>query len=360
MNSNHKNKDIILLEEAISQIVKESFVLDKIKHLFANIPERYVKSVSQEIMLIAIRAFSSNSKKIQDYVWKSFEANVLNNHSLIITNLETGRSKPVLHEYFYDQHPDNTLIEFPNIGIYKINDILEIIDGEKNDFFYLFENEKEAITYAKVFYDFYSNSQLSWLSLYGPILFAAQGYAEYLRNLKDPTELGHVIDHYKEEAISIVTQLGILPLNLFNYFVFMIEDIFGTTGELLFYLLITLPIIKPTEFLFNLFKKIFNTDVEDIDKQAVNEVLGLPLCFSDYKKINLIIWVILRSTKMEFNFDKFVNDLDKRQENLLKERQISNQIKEEDERRRLRNEQYNEKWQNRIVWEKSNEPWYFK
>ena len=59
---------------------------------------------------------------------------------------------------------------------------------------------------------------------------------------------------------------------------------------------------------------------------------------------------------MEFNFDKFVNDLDKRQENLLKERQISNQIKEEDERRRLRNEQYNEKWQNRIVWEKSNEP----
>lgn len=59
---------------------------------------------------------------------------------------------------------------------------------------------------------------------------------------------------------------------------------------------------------------------------------------------------------MEFEFDKFVKDLDKRQENIAREKIISSQIKEEDLRRRLRNEQYNERWQNRIVWEKTNEP----
>lgn len=59
---------------------------------------------------------------------------------------------------------------------------------------------------------------------------------------------------------------------------------------------------------------------------------------------------------MEFEFDKFMKDIDIREEKLKRERQVSDHIREEDERRRLRNEQYNERWQNRIVWEKNNEP----
>ena len=59
---------------------------------------------------------------------------------------------------------------------------------------------------------------------------------------------------------------------------------------------------------------------------------------------------------MEFEFDKFMKDIDVREEKIKRERQISDRIREEDERRRLRNEQYNERWQNRIVWEKNNEP----
>jgi hypothetical protein len=54
---------------------------------------------------------------------------------------------------------------------------------------------------------------------------------------------------------------------------------------------------------------------------------------------------------MEFEFDKFIKDLDKRQIDNQQRRQIENHIREEDERRRLRNAQYNERWQNRIVWE---------
>lgn len=54
---------------------------------------------------------------------------------------------------------------------------------------------------------------------------------------------------------------------------------------------------------------------------------------------------------MEFEFDKFVKDLDKRQLDNRERRQVERHIQEEDERRRLRNIQYNEKWQNRIVWE---------
>ena len=55
---------------------------------------------------------------------------------------------------------------------------------------------------------------------------------------------------------------------------------------------------------------------------------------------------------MEFEFDKFVKDLDKRELENHERRQIAQHIREEDERRRLRNIQYNERWQNRIVWEK--------
>ena len=55
---------------------------------------------------------------------------------------------------------------------------------------------------------------------------------------------------------------------------------------------------------------------------------------------------------MEFEFDKFVTDLDKR----VAENQQKNQRRVEDQEldrlRRLRAEQYHERWQNRIVWEK--------
>ena len=54
---------------------------------------------------------------------------------------------------------------------------------------------------------------------------------------------------------------------------------------------------------------------------------------------------------MEFEFDKFVKDLDKRQANDIERRRVARHIQEEDERRRLRNINYNERWQNRIVWE---------
>lgn len=59
---------------------------------------------------------------------------------------------------------------------------------------------------------------------------------------------------------------------------------------------------------------------------------------------------------MEFDFDKFVKDIKIREESQRKEKQVLEHIKEEDLRRRLRNEQYNERWQNRIVWERNNEP----
>jgi|TARA_B100001059_G_C17413266_1_gene369540 hypothetical protein len=56
---------------------------------------------------------------------------------------------------------------------------------------------------------------------------------------------------------------------------------------------------------------------------------------------------------MEFEFDKFVKDLDKRKLENHERRQIAQHIIEEDERRRLRNIRYNERWQNRIVWEQN-------
>ena len=54
---------------------------------------------------------------------------------------------------------------------------------------------------------------------------------------------------------------------------------------------------------------------------------------------------------MEFEFDKFVKDIEKR--NIDETKRKSNR-KEEidlDEMRRLRARQYHERWQNRIVWE---------
>lgn len=53
---------------------------------------------------------------------------------------------------------------------------------------------------------------------------------------------------------------------------------------------------------------------------------------------------------MEFEFDKFVKDLEKREISNENKKRVENHIREEDERRRLRNSYYNERWQNRIVW----------
>jgi len=55
---------------------------------------------------------------------------------------------------------------------------------------------------------------------------------------------------------------------------------------------------------------------------------------------------------MEFKFDKFVDDLEKREENNKKSRDLNKEIVREDELRRRRAELYHEKWQNRIKWER--------
>ncbi len=55
---------------------------------------------------------------------------------------------------------------------------------------------------------------------------------------------------------------------------------------------------------------------------------------------------------MEFEFDKFVNDLEKREENNKRFKDVNKKILEEDELRRRRSELYHERWQNRIKWER--------
>lgn len=57
------------------------------------------------------------------------------------------------------------------------------------------------------------------------------------------------------------------------------------------------------------------------------------------------------SQEQEFNFDKFVVDIEKRQNENVDQRRISQIIADEDMRRRRRNELYNERWQNQIKWE---------
>lgn len=54
---------------------------------------------------------------------------------------------------------------------------------------------------------------------------------------------------------------------------------------------------------------------------------------------------------MSFNFDKFVKDIEKRENNQRENRAVSEEIIEHDRQRRLRAERYHERWQNRIVWE---------
>ncbi len=54
---------------------------------------------------------------------------------------------------------------------------------------------------------------------------------------------------------------------------------------------------------------------------------------------------------MSFNFDKFVKDIEKRENNQRENKAVSEEIIEHDRQRRLRAERYHERWQNRIVWE---------
>ena len=55
---------------------------------------------------------------------------------------------------------------------------------------------------------------------------------------------------------------------------------------------------------------------------------------------------------MQFEFDKFVDDLEKREKENKDSKNIEKRIVEEDELRRRRAELYHEKWQNRIKWER--------
>ena len=54
---------------------------------------------------------------------------------------------------------------------------------------------------------------------------------------------------------------------------------------------------------------------------------------------------------MNFEFDKFVNDLERREISNKEKKRIAIHMIEEDKRRRKRSELYHERWQNRIKWE---------
>ena len=54
---------------------------------------------------------------------------------------------------------------------------------------------------------------------------------------------------------------------------------------------------------------------------------------------------------MSFNFEKFVKDIEKRENSQKENKSLNKDIIEHDRQRRLRAERYHERWQNRIVWE---------
>ena len=58
---------------------------------------------------------------------------------------------------------------------------------------------------------------------------------------------------------------------------------------------------------------------------------------------------------MNFEFEKFVDDLEKREVTNKRHRNIDESIIEEDKLRRRRAELYHERWQNRIKWERKSE-----
>ena len=60
------------------------------------------------------------------------------------------------------------------------------------------------------------------------------------------------------------------------------------------------------------------------------------------------------SEETNFEFDKFIVDIEKRNNKNLKEKQVAQAIIEEDVRRRQRARNYQELWQNQITWSKGN------
>lgn len=58
---------------------------------------------------------------------------------------------------------------------------------------------------------------------------------------------------------------------------------------------------------------------------------------------------------MEFDFSKFVDDIEKRKSNYIESKDVSKDVARHDRERRLRDTRYFERWQNRIVWEDKSE-----
>ena len=58
---------------------------------------------------------------------------------------------------------------------------------------------------------------------------------------------------------------------------------------------------------------------------------------------------------MEFEFDKFVKDIEKRKNESTQRREVPPHEIDVDERRRQRARLYHERWQNQITWERNNE-----
>jgi len=58
------------------------------------------------------------------------------------------------------------------------------------------------------------------------------------------------------------------------------------------------------------------------------------------------------SNIMNFEFDKFVKDIETRENNNNEKKKIALNIIEHDRQRRLRAERYHERWQNSIKWER--------
>lgn len=57
------------------------------------------------------------------------------------------------------------------------------------------------------------------------------------------------------------------------------------------------------------------------------------------------------SENTEFEFDKFIVDIEKRNSVNEERKNLAQHIIEEDQRRRKRSELYHERWQNQIKWE---------
>lgn len=55
---------------------------------------------------------------------------------------------------------------------------------------------------------------------------------------------------------------------------------------------------------------------------------------------------------MEFDFEKFMIDVDKRNQQNTQRKNVVQSEKDIDRARRLRAKQYHERWQNCIIWEK--------